>query len=115
MGCACLQCDYARGNPDYKDGMVVSLALVDETEGKVRSHTDQTGGAAPADTGVGGQNDGYSIPGYLVLLWRRMVLKSQPYIPDPTRCQVFLIDATPNLRTQLWLIQHADRKGAKVK
>jgi len=36
MGCACHQCDYARSNPGYKDGMVVSLALVDETEGKVR-------------------------------------------------------------------------------
>ena len=35
MGCACHQCDYARSNPDYKDGMVVSLALVDEAEGKV--------------------------------------------------------------------------------
>ena len=41
MGCACLQCDYARGNPDYKDGMVVSLALVDEAEGTVRAHIDR--------------------------------------------------------------------------
>eukprot|EP00903_Cladosiphon_okamuranus_P009332 g8900.t1 len=60
MGCACLQCDHARQNPDYNDGMVVSLALVDEAEGKV-----------------------------------------------------FLIDATPNLQTQLWHIQHADKQGRR--
>ncbi|CAN0000015.1 unnamed protein product [Ectocarpus sp. 12 AP-2014] len=58
MGCGCRQCEYARRNPESKDGLVVCLALVDETEGKV-----------------------------------------------------FLIDATPNLREQLWYIQHPKRKG----
>ncbi|CAM9411813.1 unnamed protein product [Scytosiphon promiscuus] len=53
LGCACHQCKYARCHPDFKDGLVVCLALVDETEGKV-----------------------------------------------------FLIDATPDLRSQLWHIQH---------
>lgn len=35
LGCACRQCEYARRNPDFKDGLVVCLSLVDEAEGKV--------------------------------------------------------------------------------
>ena len=35
MGCSCRQCDTARLNPGYKDGMVACLGVVDELEGKV--------------------------------------------------------------------------------
>lgn len=35
MGCSCHQCDRARRQPGYKDGLVTCLGIVDEEEGKV--------------------------------------------------------------------------------
>lgn len=72
MGCACPQCDYARGNPDYKDGMVVSLALVDEAQGKVRSHVDRTQMvSSPSETDEGVEQ---RILRGMLVSWRRAVV-----------------------------------------